>query len=68
MREQVVVGDGGEVGKLEVIDELGEALFNLLFDVGMTTAKDLPEPGVPRTILARKGLTTLIQPSFHFFL
>lgn len=29
---------------------------------------DLPEPGVPSTIEARKGLTTLIQPLFHFFL
>ena len=32
MREQVVVGDGGEVGKFEVVDELRIAFFYLLFD------------------------------------
>ena len=35
MGEQVVVGNGGKVGKLEVVDEHREAFFNLLFDVGI---------------------------------
>ena len=30
-----------------------------------TTAYDFPLPGVPSTMEARKGLTTLIQPLFH---
>lgn len=30
--------------------------------------KDFPEPGVPKTIEARNGFTTFIQPLFHFFL
>jgi hypothetical protein len=33
-----------------------------------TTAYDLPELGVPNTILARNGFTTLIQPFHTFFL
>ena len=33
-----------------------------------TTAYDLPLPGVPSTMEARNGFTTLINPSFHFFL
>ena len=33
-----------------------------------TTAYDLPLPGVPSTMDARNGFTTLIYPSFHFFL
>ena len=36
--------------------------------VTVEQAYDLPLPGVPSTIVARKGLTTLIQPLFHFFL
>ena len=34
----------------------------------MTTAKDLPLPGVPKTMEARKGFTTFIQPCHIFFL
>src|ERR1035437_8098944 len=38
-------------------------LINLL-----TTAYDLPLPGVPNTMVARNGLTMLIQPFHCFFL
>ena len=33
-----------------------------------TTAYDFPLPGVPKTMEARNGFTTLIQPLFQRFL
>jgi len=42
MREQVVVGDGGEVGKFEVVDELRIAFFYLLFDELINNRIGLP--------------------------
>lgn len=56
MREQVVVGDGGEVGKLEVIDELGEALFNLLFDVGIDHGKGFAGTGSTEDDTGTEGI------------
>ena len=66
MVEQVIVSNGGEVGKLEIVDIGGIAFLYLLLDIGIYHCKDFPEPGVPSTMEARKGFTTLIQPLFHF--
>ena len=35
MVEQVVIGDGGQVRKLEIVDIHRVPLFNLLFDIGV---------------------------------
>lgn len=66
--KQVIISNLGKVWELVVVDIHGKALLNLLLNIVVHIAYDLPEPGVPSTIEARNGLTTLIQPLFHFFL
>lgn len=68
MMTQVVVGNLREIEELIVVDVHRKPLFYLLLDSCSRWQKGLPEPGVPSTIEARKGLTMLIQPLFHRFL
>ena len=66
MVEQVIVSNGGEVGKLEIVDIGGIAFLYLLFDIGIYHCKRLSRTGRSQYDGARKGFTTLIQPLFHF--
>ena len=45
MTDQVVVSNGGEVGKLEIVDIGGIAFLYLLFDVGVHHRKGLARTG-----------------------
>ena len=67
--QQVVVGDFRKIGKLVVIDVLGIALFDLLFNNWFTTQITLPAaPGFPMQMQALCGFTTLANPLFHCLL
>ena len=45
MVEQVIVSNGGEVGKLEIVDIGGIAFLYLLFDIGIYHCKRLSRTG-----------------------
>ena len=66
--KQVIVSNLGKVWELVVVNIHGKAFLYLLLDVVVYDGVGFTRARRANTIEARNGLTTLIQPLFHFFL